>query len=331
VAALQSKVDTALSPVERDLAIQERNQRMLEIQAENGVPSYRRSVVPVQMAKESAIAILDPNTSADDALSMFNNYMGNFKGYEDDAAGQLKENGLKGAPISALFSMGQNTDRIGLVKSIKKSDELSKLVSTDDKNAIASKTSRELEKFSSAISHLPNHVDEISAYDSAIKNLANMYVTQGIKPSEAAKKATEEVLTKNFKVLDGTVLLPANVDEKNIRRFLSKQESLLSKQKILVPDNVPETSKEDYRRIVAKSAIPRTVGDWIMFYDQTGNPILNEDKIIFDEYGNISNAEDASIRFSITNAEAMGFKEFKGFDASYGGAFDKFKAARDKE
>jgi hypothetical protein len=305
VSALEAAVQSADTEEGRGIAIAERNKKIMEVQSNMGLPSYRQSIVPMQMAKETAYAISDPDTSPDDALNILNQYMTNFAGDEQDAVEQIKEAGLKGAPLSAMLSMGGDTDKISLLKAMKTPD-LEKLIPDLDKKSIRQNLTKDITDFSATISHLPNSADETMAYMAATEKLAYLYASQGMSPKEAAKKATDEVIGKNFHIIDNEVLVPKTANPKNIRRFLNRQEKMIGNVKILTPPNVPESIREDYRKSVAKNATPRTVGNWIMFYDQTGNPILNEDKVMFDEYGNITNAEDAAIRYSIENADAMG-------------------------
>jgi hypothetical protein len=296
----------ALPPEAQAVAISERNTKIIEIQKQMGIPSYRQSLVPLGVAQETAYAMADADTSPDQAMQQFDQYMTTFAGNEQDAIDQLKTAGLKGAPLSVMFSMGPDTDKNGLMKAVKKQDELDKLVSKEDKDSIERNILQGIEGFSESISHLPGAVDEVMAYKSGADALAKLYVTQGMDAGAASKKALEETIKKNFHVIDNQVLIPAANNPKNVRRFLGRQEKMLANQKILIPPSVPEAVRKDYRDILSRQAIPRTVGNWIMFYDQTGNPILDENKVEYDEYGNIINAEDAAIRFSIDAADAMG-------------------------
>jgi hypothetical protein len=306
VQLLSAKLETAQNDAEATRIIQDRNSMMLDIQNEMGVPGYRQSVVPAKAAEETAYAMMDVNSSPDDVLKMFDDYSAQFAGFESDAIGQLKQNGMKDTPLSALLSMPATADRIGFVKAIRAAGENKKMFETADVNLLESNVKTKMEKIVPAITHLPNYQSEVSAYNDGISAMAMQYMAGGMDRKAAVDKATEEVFGKAYKVIDKTLLVPAGVSDKGMRKFLSRQERFIKNTEILVPENVPEESRKDYINDVAQKAEPRTIGTYVMFFDYMGLPILEKNKVKYDAAGNITNAYDAALRFNVYDAAAMG-------------------------
>jgi hypothetical protein len=301
-----SKLETATNDAEAKRLLEDRNSMLLDIQQEMGVPAYRQSIVPAKVAEETAYAMLDINSSPDDVLKMFNDYSAQFSGFESDAIGQLKQNGMKDTPLSALLSMSPSADRIGFIKAIRATSENKNLFEQADVNLMNAKVREQMDKISPALTHLPNYQSEIAAYNDGISAMSLQYMAGGMDKNAAVKKATEEVFGKSFKVVDKTLIIPADVEEKGIRRFLNKQETFIKNFEILVPDNVPEQSRQDYINDIARKAEPRSIGTDIMFFDYMGLPILKKEKVKYDESGNITNAYEAALKYNVHNAAAIG-------------------------
>lgn len=306
VQMLSARLESAATEAEATRLTQDRNATILEIQNEMGVPSYRQSIVPAKMAEETAYAMMDVNSSPDDVLKMFSDYTGQFSGYEGDAITQLKTNGMKDTPLSALLSMPPNADRVGFIKAIRATAENKALFETTDINLLQSNVKAQMDKIAPALTHLPNYQSEVAAYNDGISAMALQYMAGGMERKTAVEKATEEVFGKAYKVIDKTLLVPSDVSDKGIRRFLGKQEDFIKKADILIPDNVPDAVRETYLNDVASKAEPRTIGDYVMFFDYTGLPILEKSKVKYDSAGNITNAYDAALRFNVRDAAAMG-------------------------
>ena len=306
VQLLSSKLEAAQNDAEASRIIADRNSMMLDIQNEMGVPGYRQSIVPSAVAEETAYAMMDINSSPDDVLKIFDDYSAQYTGFESDAIGQLKGNGMKDTPLSALLSMPPSADRIGFVKAIRAVNENKKMFETDDINMMESGVKAQMDKITPAITHLPNYQNEVAAYNDGISAMALQYMAGGMDRKAAVDKATQEIFGKAFKVIDKTLLVPADVSDKGIRSFLSRQERFIKNSDILIPDSVPEQSREDYLNDLASKAEPRTIGTYIMFFDYMGLPILEKNKVKYDADGNITNAYDAALRFNVHDAAAMG-------------------------
>lgn len=306
VQMLSLQLETAQNDAEAVRIIADRNSLMLDIQNEMGVPDYRQSVVPAKVAEETAYAMMDINASPDDVLQKFDNYVAQFVGFESDAIGQLKQNGMKDTPLSALLSMNKESDRTGFIKAIRAASENKKMFETTDINMMESNVRRQMQNIVPAITHLPNYQSEVESYNNGISAMALQYMANGMSQSAAVKKATDEVFGKSFKVVDKTLLVPADVSEGGLRRFLNRKERFIKNTEILIPDNVPDETRENYINEMAQNAEPRTVGNYVMFFDYMGLPILEKNKVKYDANGNIINAYDAALRFDVHNAAAMG-------------------------
>lgn len=308
VQMLSSQLQTAQNDAEAQRIIADRNSMMLDIQAEMGVPAYRQSVVPAKAAEETAYAMMDIQASPDDVLQIFDNYSAQFAGFESDAIGQLKQNGLKDTPLSALVNMSPQADRIGFIKSIRAIEENKKLIEATDSKLMKADIQKHIKKITPALTHLPNYESEVTSYSDGISAMAMRYMVGGMDRKAAVKKATDEVFGKAYKIIDKTLLVPADVSDKAIRKFLAGQEGHIMNSEILIPDSVPEQSRKDYIKEVAQRAEPRTIGTDIMYFDYTGLPVLDKKKVKYDERGNIKNAYEAAIKMNVYDAAAFGDK-----------------------
>lgn len=305
IAALDNELKNAPDADVQNQIFAKRSQRMKEIQMEMGLEEYETSIVPQEYSKKIADMFMDKDASADQVLENYNQYMAQFAGYEDDANESVVKAGLKG-PLTALLQMGHDTDKIGMIKAIRNSEDLEKITPETDKKTIKKSLQLKSEKYSRAFSHLQNSAELSEAQLSAAQKLSYYYKNQGMDNSAASQKAIQEVYEKNFKIVRDTVAVPAGADTAKISGFLGKKSEYILKHDVFVPPGVSEINKQTYLLQISKYAEPRTVGNKIVFFDHFGVPILDASKIKVDSNGDILNAKDAAIGMTIEDAQVYG-------------------------
>lgn len=286
------------SEAQKALFYQAYYEKIKDVQRGMGLPEHQIRVVPATEALEVVDVLNNEASTEDQMLQAIDPFV---QRYGSDGLLALRENGVSGATFS-LAGMKPGQDRDYLARAIKDGGQsLEKIVGNDTVKDVNKKVVEETESYTQAIiEQLPGGAGIAADTQEAVKLLALKYAAGGMGAGEAVKRAAENVVYKNYDVID-TVIVPTGTSRPAVREFLGDKDVILNKYDIYVP---PQASgaPEQYKANLYRDAVVKTVGDKFYFYGPDGQPLLDSRKVQTGPDGRVSNPGEAAIFVPIKDA-----------------------------
>lgn len=264
------------------------------LQADLGVPTGRRTYLGKTAAARmvASIQAAPPERAANELENMAQRYGAKWPNVINELAGA----GLNPsyAVVGRLTAPTDAVTRANLVAALQTPVEaLKKGVPETETNDLRQRIDRELQDFRLTFGYLGSAGREISARETeAVNRLAMYYRGQGLSVSEAAQRASKELITDRFD-FEGTFRAPKGFGSAASRAAQTTLEALQPSDLAAPPSSNPNLS-EDYRRNAALAYARRgvwvnTSGDrGLMLLYPDGTPVLRADgsQVRFD-FGNM--------------------------------------------